>query len=279
MAITVKPSSELCLSLRLGSRLAAEDPTAFGEKMGYDGEKRFYLLPGKTYFENRVFGFVKHTVRVMSDEWADETVVHVAFPDGSSEEVNLGYSGDGTFNLDAATEVHEKTKAYAALLSRLENEANAAEQSVEWLTPCVRKGRPALVFKGRKILPGTTVQVFWTATRQNTFNGQMEDVAGVITPDGKKVFCNAGNLQPLPEKADLDRLAEAQRKSVKATKDYQDALAGRYKPEPTPVVADQFAALRAAMPASIIAREAIRSAYGDQLADELYERQEVQVGE
>jgi len=100
--------------------------------------------------------------------------------------------------------------------AKLEAALDAAEREVDDLTPRLKRGCKALAFKGRKIKPGTEVQVFWVGTQRNKFSGAMETRAGVALPDGSKVFCDAGNLQPLPTEAEMTSYAAAQKALAEA---------------------------------------------------------------
>lgn len=97
-----------------------------------------------------------------------------------------------------------------------------AEQEVKDTTPSVQRGKPALAFKGRKIKPGTEVQVFWIGERRNCFSNAMELRAGVTLPDGSKVFCDAGNLQPIPTDTEMTLFAAAQKALTEAREAEKD---------------------------------------------------------
>lgn len=95
------------------------------------------------------------------------------------------------------------------------------------VTPKLARGKKALVFKGRKIQPGTEVQIFWLALVTNKFNHQRELRAGVTLPDGSKVFCSADNLEPLPTDAEMATYAAAfleHEEAVKALKDAEGTM-------------------------------------------------------
>jgi hypothetical protein len=103
----------------------------------------------------------------------------------------------------------QKAKGYDIL--------DAAERKVKDLTPRLKRGGKALAFKGRKIKPGTEVLVFWVGEKRNPFSNALEMRAGVNLPDGSKVFCDAGNLQPLPSDEEMAafKVAQLELKGVK----------------------------------------------------------------
>lgn len=96
----------------------------------------------------------------------------------------------------------QKAKGYDLL--------DAAKRKVRESTPSLKRGGKALAFKGRKIKPGTEVEVFWVGQKRNPFSNAMEMRAGVALPDGSKVFCDAGNLQPLPTDEEMAAFKAAQ---------------------------------------------------------------------
>ncbi len=265
MAVTVKPSSDLKLALRLGSKLAAENPGAFGVKRGYDGEDRFYLKPGETYFADRVQGFTSRTVQIMSDEWADDRVVFVLLPDGEVEEVNLGYSSDADFNCDATPELLVKMQTRAAVVGKLETGLAQARADVERYKPALRKGSKALAFKGRKVAIGTEVEIFWSGTTYNKWTHNHDHRLGIILPNGAKEWVAADNFEPLPTVIEVQDYASA----LALLKQAEAALAnplGHREP-----VEDY----RSLIPPRVAVRELVRAAFGDEAVDQ----EVVEVGE
>jgi hypothetical protein len=289
MAVTVKASSDLQLSLRLDSKLGAENPAAFGVKRGYDGADRFFLKPGETYFAGRVVRVRSHTVQVMSDVWADETLVEVALPNGQVEEIILGYSGDAEVTVDATPAVLSKVETYKNVAMKLEQALSKAQAEVDRLKPALRKGGKALAFKGRKVKVGTEVEIFWSGTVRNKFNGCNEHRLGVILPNGDKTWVSADNFEPLPTPAEVAAYGYALKfldlatvASLEGPKDVGDL--GNYE-EAKLANREAEEDLRRLMPARVRAREFVRGQDGDEAASEherLYaaeSRQEVQMGD
>lgn len=272
MAVTVKPDSDLQLALRLDSKLGAECPVAFGVKRGYDGEDRFFLQPGRTYFAGRVVSFSRVTVRVMSDEWADEIVVVIAFPNGAVEEVNLGYSGYATFEVDASPELLSKVETHASVQKKLDAGVDYAQAEAERLKPALRKGGKALAVKGRKVAIGTEVSVFWSGTTYNKFNHTHEHRLGVRLPNGATEWVSAANFEPLPSPAEVAAYAASLKVLDRAT---LAALEGP-KEEVSSPGRLTHAEILALMPARVLAREMVRDAFGDEA---VAEREEVVQGE
>ena len=108
----------------------------------------------------------------------------------------------------------------AALTRILTLALEAAEREVRLTTPRLARGRKALVIKGRKIKPGTEVELFWVGTQRNPYSHQNEDRAGAILPNGDKVFCSADNLDPIVTAEDQTAYADA----LEALKEAEKAL-------------------------------------------------------
>ena len=172
------------------------------------------FLPVGTYFAGRVLKTTTETIQIMSDEWGMVTYAWVVMPDLSVVKFPLG---DGTSAaIDIDPEFKAVYEAMEATKEAIDKAITQAEYAVKNATPTLQRGKSALVFKGRKIKPGTEVQVFWVGTQRNKFSGAMETRAGVTMPDGSKVFCDAGNLQPLPTADEMAAFADAQKALAEA---------------------------------------------------------------
>jgi hypothetical protein len=83
-----------------------------------------------------------------------------------------------------------------------------AHRQVDMLAPRVAKGKPALVYKGRKVAVGTIVTPFWVGQTHNKYNGNLETRVGVKL-NGQTIWMSADNLEPQPTDAEMERYVAA----------------------------------------------------------------------
>ena len=199
--------------------LKANNTTVYGKLAEVLGVKvnqyGYEYLPEGTVFEGRVSGVGYETVQVMSDVREDRKYAMVVLDDLKSYKIGVDgceVVADLTADLKALYE--ERCVERAVVNANLRN----AEQVLKQVTPKVERGKQALVFKGRKIKPGTEVSVFWYGSCYNKFAHCNETRAGVTLADGTKVFVSAENLEPLPSQEQMLAYAEAQKALAEAQK-------------------------------------------------------------
>jgi len=127
---------------------------------------------GAVSYEGRVLAIKHHTVRIMSDVWANERVAILSEEDGTTRPLSLGndefgYSFDAV--VDAPPEViaaWEAAVEAARLLREEQGLAHARERQARDYVGRVENGRNVVVARGRKIPRGTkgTVVVIRSGT-------------------------------------------------------------------------------------------------------------------
>ena len=140
-------------------------------------------------------------VRIMSDVYADATMVRVWNPEKNTAEViQLGTNFEGesrwgtsTVDIDpailAAWEAAEEAAANRALAAQALRDAAERESQAEIELKTPRRGAEAIVVKGRKVPIGTRGTIVWEG------DGQWGPRVCLLTPSGEKHYTATSNIE------------------------------------------------------------------------------------
>ena len=161
--------------------------------------------------------YVGATIGEWSHYWMDgmEEVTAYSWDGEQIVSTIVGYYGNDGQNLcgcrwsvDATKEVLKAVRDY--LLPTAEE---AYQNAVQAEREAIRKGRKAVVVRGKKVPKGTEVEVFWTGeretyrSRQYSWMHETEEVAGCYDSDGNKLWIKTEylkNLTPVDEPDEIE---------------------------------------------------------------------------
>lgn len=122
-----------------------------------------------------------------------------------TESVQIGYYGiDGTNLAGGRADVDANRETVLDMMRTFKVEAfGAFARSVVEYKTAIRKGRKAVVTRGRKVPKGTELEVFWVGERQTyrsrqyDWMNETETVAGCYDKDGNKVWIKVEYLKAI----------------------------------------------------------------------------------
>ena len=162
--------------------------------------------------------YVGATIGEWSHMWMDgmEEVTAYSWDGEKIVSTKVGYYGcDGqnlcrcSWTVDATKEVLKAVRDY--LLPTAEE---AYRKAVQDEKNAIRKGRGAVVVRGKKVPIGTKVSVFWVGeretyrSRQYSWMNETEEVAGCYDEEGNKLWIKTEylkNLTEVPEPPEQER--------------------------------------------------------------------------
>lgn len=161
--------------------------------------------------------YVGATIGERSHYWMDgmEEVTAYSWDGEQIVSTIVGYYGNDGQNLcgcrwsvDATEEVLRAVRDY--LLPTAEE---AYRKVVQAEREAIRKGRKAVVVRGKKVKKGTEVEVFWVGeretyqSRQYSWMHETEEIAGCYDSDGNKLWIKTEylkNLTPVEEPDEIE---------------------------------------------------------------------------